>query len=387
MFNTNKLFKIKWFHPQRTCLKTSPSILTNKEQKKTSSIKKILFCIDSLGCGGAERALIEILKRLDYRQFNVVLYVLNDRGVYFDDIPSQVKWFTNSSLEQFENLYYERYDVEIAFLEGAAVKHIAERDTPAIKIAWIHTNMNNFNWPRQFYRTDKEEVDSFASMDHLVFVSHFCLNGFIKKFPSIKNNKTVIYNLIDSAKIIKKSQEMFLSTTKFTICCIGRFCKEKGYELLLNTISRLLLDNIDFQVWILGEGELQKPLEEKINQLNLKKNVFLKGFIKNPYPYLAQADLFVSTSLVEGAPLVICEALSLGIPVLATQSGGADEILEQGKYGMLVPIEENAVYEGLKSIIRNHAVYEELKLKSRKGMKYFDVNKTMTSISFFLKTV
>lgn len=349
--------------------------------------RKIFFCIDSLGCGGAERLLIEILRSLDYNRFDVSLCVLSDVGEYIADIPEQVDWCTPSLVEWSEELLSERYDVEVAFLEGLAVKYIAGRGGDAAKIAWIHTNMERFNWPRRFYSTDEEECGCYAKMNKLVFVSNDSLNGFRILFPSVDNEKIVIHNLINTSAIVEKSLKKTIAKTKFTICCIGRLSKVKGYELLLSAVSRLLEERFDFQVWIFGEGELREALETQIQRLGISENVVLNGFVKNPYPYLAQADLFVSSSLVEGACLAICEALSLGIPVLATRSGGADEMLRQGEYGMLVPAEGDSIYNGIKSLLEDHALYEDLKRKAWRGKDCFDVNRTMGMITTLLQSV
>lgn len=349
--------------------------------------RKIFFCIDSLGCGGAERLLIDILRRLDYNRFDVSLFVLSDVGEYIADIPEQVKWCTPSLMGRSEELLNDRYDVEVAFLEGFAVKYIAGREGDAAKIAWIHTNMERFNWPRRFYSTDEEECRCYAKMNKLVFVSNDSLNGFRILFPSVDNEKIVIHNLIDTSVIVEKSLKKTVSKTKFTICCIGRLSEVKGYGLLLNAVSHLLEERFNFQVWIFGEGELREALEKQIQRLGISGNVVLKGFVKNPYPYLAQADLFVSSSLVEGACLAICEALSLGIPVLATRSGGADEMLKQGEYGMLVPVEENSIYNGIKSLLENRALYDDLRQKAWQGKDCFDVNRTMGMITTLLQSV
>lgn len=349
--------------------------------------RKIFFCIDSLGCGGAERLLIDILRRLDYNRFEVSLFVLSDIGEYITDIPKQVRWCTFSSVGHFKELLNDIYDVEIAFLEGLAVKYIVERDSNAVKIAWIHTNLERFNWPLLFYNTKEEEYKCFAKMDKLVFVSNNSLNGFKRLFPSVDSENVVIHNLIDTLSITKKSLKIKVAKTKFTICCIGRLTKVKGYELLLGAASRLLKDNFDFQIWIFGEGELRETLKRQIQILNISENVILKGFIKKPYPYLAQADLFVSSSLVEGASLAICEALCLGIPILATRSGGAEEMLKQGEYGMLIPIEENSIYEAVKSILETPKLYEDLKQKAWSGRNCFDVNRTMDIITTLLQSL
>ena len=95
--------------------------------------------------------LIDILRRLDYNRFDVSLFVLSNIGEYIADIPEQVKWCTSFSVGRFGELLNDRYDVEVAFLEGLAVKYIAGRDSNAVKIAWIHTNMERFIMKRALF--------------------------------------------------------------------------------------------------------------------------------------------------------------------------------------------------------------------------------------------
>ena len=126
-------------------------------------------------------------------------------------------------------------------------------------------------------------------------------------------------------------------------------------------------------------------MERQIAELNLTGKVELKGFVKNPYPYVAQADLYLSSSNVEGFSLALGEALCLGVPVLATRSGGAEEVLKGGEFGMLVPIDEEAIYRGIKSLLDNPSLYAELQQKAQKGKEQFDVKRTMEIITDLLQ--
>ena len=349
--------------------------------------KRLLFCIDTLGGGGAERLLIDILKRLDYRLFDVTLYVLlSNRGVYFADVPEQVNLYTPFFVDpKHFSIDNQQYDVEIAFLEGYAVKYVASRRSRAVKIGWVHTNLFRRNWPRQFYDSLQEEWDCFDAMDKLVFVSADSLNGFVELFSDMGNEKQVIHNLLSEEDIVGMSQEKAIPETKFTICSVGSLCKDKGHDRSLNVMARLLSEGYDFQFWILGEGEERKNLERQIAELNLTGKVELKGFVKNPYPYVAQADLYLSSSNVEGFSLALGEALCLGVPVLATRSGGAEEVLKGGEFGMLVPIDEEAIYRGIKSLLDNPSLYAELQQKAQKGKEQFDVKRTMEIITDLLQ--
>ena len=104
-------------------------------------------------------------------------------------------------------------------------------------------------------------------------------------------------------------------------------------------------DGYDFEVHFIGEGEDRPRLESLILELGLSDRVSLLGFQNPPYPEMAKADLFVSTSLSEGYPLNICEALCLGLPIVATRCAGIEEILgKDGRAGMIAEQSEESIF-------------------------------------------
>lgn len=338
---------------------------------------KVLFCIDTLSGGGAEKLLIDILRRFDYSKYCVDLLVLENSGVYFTDIPSQVYWFTPDNTEYLNNT---SYDIEIAFLEGLAVKYIVQRQGEAKKIAWIHIDLFSFHWTKRFYENDAEEESDYLRMDKIIFVSGDAKGQFNRLFPNMEVSQAVIYNLIDVQDIQNKSNAFQVKQNKLTLCCVGRLSGQKGQERLIPVISRLVHeDRLDLELWLVGEGEQRQELETLIRQYSLEDVVFLKGFRKNPYPYMKASDIFVSVSYSEGYPLVLCEALALEKAIIATNISGTKEVLGYGEYGMLVENDED-IYQGLKEMITNKTLREEYSRKAfiRSGM--FDVKRTMDSI-------
>ena len=174
-------------------------------------------------------------------------------------------------------------------------------------------------------------------MNHIAFVSKQAKVAFSTLFKinsSIK--QSVVYNIVDSNLILSKAEEdPKIVKRKFTICASGRLEKQKAFHRLVEIAQRLKDKGYDFDVWILGMGSLFSELEQQIRNKNLIDVVKILGFCENPYPIMKQADLFISTSITEGFPIVICEALIIGLPILATKVTGTTEILEEGKYGVL----------------------------------------------------
>ena len=115
-------------------------------------------------------------------------------------------------------------------------------------------------------------------------------------------------------------------------------------------------------LYLLGEGEERKELEEQIRRNSLEKEVTLLGFVANPYKYVAKMDLFACSSEKEGYSTAVTEAVALGVPVLTTDCSGMDEVLRNGDFGMIVKNDEDALYEGLKALLdepRRIARYKE----------------------------
>lgn len=371
--NSNKLT----FEECKGLVRNVYSHIREKEEIHLKDGKiRILFCIDTLGGGGAEKLLIDILKRFDYEKYAVDLLVLFEEGIYFADIPEEVSWFFPGS-EKVKNRFY---DIEIAFLEGLAVKYIAERGSVAVKIAWVHIDLYNFHWTKSFYKSDEHEYEVYQKMNKIIFVTENIKRQFERLFGGIHAELLVIHNFIDQSDLLKKSEGYKVSKRKFTLCSIGRLTPMKGYLSLIQTVHRLVDDGLDFDLWIVGEGEQRMVLEDLIQERSLSNIVFLQGFHKNPIPFLKEADVFVSSSSVEGFSLVIGEALCLGKPVVATKNAGSEEVLDGGKYGMLIEQGDDFLYKALKNVIQSESLRFDLRSKAFERSGWFDVSKAMDKI-------
>jgi glycosyltransferase involved in cell wall biosynthesis len=374
--NARKLYKER-FNLDRMMQQT---VDVYKQLALESSTPKqsILFCIDSLNGGGAEKVLLKILENMNPNQFSIDLLVIHNYGVYFDNIPSFVNYYT---LKDGGINLSKNFDIEIAFQEGFSTKYIAERKTPAKKIAWIHCDLLNMHWTKSFYKNDEKEEKCYAQMDKIILVSEQSRQNFKQLFPNLQNSLQVIHNPIDREDIVAASKAIQVMKNKLTICSVGRIVECKGYFRLIPILSQLIKEGFDFEFWILGEGNQRQKLENLIKQYDLENVVILKGFHKNPYPYLHAADIFVLSSFTESFSLSLCEALCLGKPILATQVSGVEEILDQGSCGWVVSQNEESIYKGLKKLIEDTALREHLGSKALVHSKIlFDHQKTIEQV-------
>ena len=205
----------------------------------------------------------------------------------------------------------------------------------------------------------------------IVFVSKGAEEDFVNVFNVNRSKLVTIYNPVINNEVIEKSLEIcnhpwLQKSRKYkTIVTIGRLTEQKNHELLINAFSKLKYKNT--KLIILGEGKLRKNLENQINDLGLNETVDLHGFVNNPYSYLSAADLFVLSSNYEGLPTVLIEALSCGCEIVSTNCPtGPEEILENGKYGKLVPVnDEQSLIKAIDDSLRDSHKLNRNKLIKR----------------------
>jgi len=138
----------------------------------------------------------------------------------------------------------------------------------------------------------------------------------------------------------------------------------KGYSRLLAVLSQLKQEGFSFKFWIIGGGRDTIELRNHAEKLGLKNDVLFLGHKDNPYPYMAKADWFVSSSYVEGFGMAILEAMILGKPVISTNSFGPKELLGNSEYGILTENTEEGLHCGIKEILEHPLLKEKYMKKS-----------------------
>jgi glycosyltransferase involved in cell wall biosynthesis len=130
----------------------------------------------------------------------------------------------------------------------------------------------------------------------------------------------------------------FTPKSKPVLLGVGRLTEQKDFETLIHAFHKVQFE-IESNLIILGDGPERPKLEALVKELELVQKVSLPGFMQNPYSYMAHADLFILSSRFEGLPTALIEAMACGTPVIATDCiTGPAEILENGRYGHLVPV-------------------------------------------------
>lgn len=377
--------------------------------------KKVLFFVESLSGGGAEKVLAVLLKYLNYEKYNITLVSLVDTGIYLEDVKKNNilyrsilgrdnrKGLFKFKYKLFYKLIYKilspqvvykyflqnNFDIEIAFLEGYCTKILSNStNKKAIKIAWVHTDLLNNNWTiKQGIYTDiKEEKKAYSKFEHVICVSDSVKNIMVNYYRL--SNCVRIYNPIDQKDIMCKSKcsiDFHLNSNAFNIISVGRLVPEKGFDRLIAVFGKIR-NEIDKEIclYILGEGSEFQSLTNLIIQYNLEKNVKLLGFKENPYAYIGKMDLFVCSSRSEGYSLVIAESMVLGIPIVSTNCSGPNELLNYNEYGLLCDNSELGLRDAIKKMIFDDDVYHKYKLLSAERGRLFVIDKIINKVETIL---
>lgn len=320
--------------------------------------KNISILINSLNSGGAEKLVSLIINDLKY-DYNIFLVLMNDTIKY--------------DLNDFDNIYFiENANLnENGFMKLLKLPFLAWKYKRFCKENYIDTSISllsrpnyisivskllgnsskivisEHSFPSKQYesKTLQSKINKFLIKklynfaDKIVAVSSGSATDLKEQFD-IKNEITVVLNSIDIEDInIKVQEEVNFDFSRFTYVSIGRLDAGKNHKMMIEAFA--LLD-FDAQLLIIGEGELRKDLLDLIEKLHLNGKVFLLGYQKNPYKYLAKSDCFVFTSNYESFGIVLVEAMACRLPIISTncESGPREILGVNGEYGILVPLND-----------------------------------------------
>lgn len=368
-------------------------------------MKRILFINGHMNTGGVEKSLLDILRHMDYSQYQVDLLLLEEIGEYEDQIPPEV----NVHLKSLKNTYgpclkslracvkardwfgfqmriimvlmkflgqrrislarrlltgTRRYDCAIGFRPGICTQIAAFAVDAAVKATWWHHGEINVEHRRY--------LECAEACDKIVSVSDGCLELLSRTFPSIAEKLSVVPNMIDAQLIMRKADEFFPydrhDVTQIATIC--RLSPEKHIENAIYTAKALKKAGCSFQWHLIGGGGIEVQLREAAEAAGVADVLYFEGSQPNPYPYLKNADLFVHPSYVESQGIVILEAMALGVPCVVTKSLGPCEFIEDGVNGILTEQSPESLAEKVLEILRDRRLYEHVRANTHCPEKF-----------------
>lgn len=363
---------------------------------------KILFFIENLSEGGAEKVLRELVNHMDQTKFDITVQTVwpCDAKKYL--VPGIRYKSMYASENKVAHLRYraeaesglayrlhvrDNYDIECAYLEMGPTKVMsASTNKKAKKLAWIHCDLTKaVSNPKAYV---EKTAPWYAKFDQIVCVSQSVKERFDELFQN-RFDSTVLYNVIDDAAIHSKALLPLPEGTKkrrFTVLSVGRFSPQKKFMRLLQAHKRLLDEGLEHDLWILGDGPEREMLEQYVEENRLGDSVLMPGFIENPYPFMREADLLACSSVYEGYSTFMTEGVILGKPIVATDVSGMRELLGDLVYGLIVENDDEAFYLGLKQMLSDPklcGIYAER--AEGRGMDFSTEKLTRTTEDYFMK--
>lgn len=234
-----------------------------------------------------------------------------------------------------KRLEENNYDLIICYQEGITT-HMCSYFQSTPIIAWVHCDYERYKLAAHVQSENK----IYAKFQKVVCVSEYTRRQFLKYVNSC-DKVLALHNITDDALIISRAKEVvddeLFQYDGVRIVSVGRIAKVKGFDQIPG-ISKQLKERgfVDFRWYIIGDGDIA---DVELLKSNIKKyevdNVFLLGNKNNPYPYIANADLYVSTSLSEACPCVLVEAQVLHTPIVSSDFGSVYEFIEHGSNGLI----------------------------------------------------
>lgn len=326
----------------------------------------IALLISSFSAGGVQRVMLNLANELTIRGYSVILIAVSGKGPLRSKVSSLVKVRDlNSSRVLFSLgglIDFFKTERPLVFISGQTHLNAISSIGKKLSGSQTHLIVVEHNHMSSVIKGENKWADRLRPLwarffypwaNEILAVSEGVASDLSKLSGVDRGRIKVIYNPIIDPIVLEQQDlpvdHLWFSETKIPIVIgVGRLSRQKGFSTLIQAMAKVNTIRAARLV-LLGEGEERKNLERLARDLKLGEKVWMPGYVENPFAYIKKANLFVLSSFWEGLPSVLVEAMACGTSVLATNSpAGPREILEDGKYGKLIPVGDvDAMAEGI----------------------------------------
>lgn len=360
--------------------------------------KKILFVLNSLRVGGAEKALISLLHELDYERFEVDLFLFTHDGGFLERLPKQVnllpapenfKFFDMSTKSAiFQNLKKGNLSLAIDRYQFSKLLNVEKNDAVAEQKAWkfLKNHIENLNQEYDVAFSFLEKIPNYFIIDKvkarkkiLTLMTDYQILGMKKEidvpyfekankifvlseenkvslqqvFPEFKDKIIIIENMISEKEVLSLSEKQITDFPEnvFTMVSVGRLVEGKIHEIGVEVMKLLENKDLHFKWFVLGEGNRRKLIESKIKAYHLENYITLLGEKDNPYPYIKKADVFLHLSQFEGYGIAIAEARILKKCIVLNDFTTAAAHVKNGFDGVIAPLNPEKIANEIEKLM------------------------------------
>lgn len=317
---------------------------------------KLAIFLPSLSGGGAERSMLNLAHGVAERGYPVDLVLAQARGPYLSGVDKAVRIVDLKASRVLMSLpalarylRKEQPKALVSALNYANVVALWARRLVGVPKRVLVNEQNTVS--RSAYNSAKRRQRMVPHLmrrfypwaDYIIGNSQGVADDLSQVLGIPRQRIKILYNPVVTPEVREKAQApldhpWFEPGQPPVVLAVGRLTKQKDFPTLLRAFAQVVSTR-PARLLILGEGVDRPMLEALVRQLGIQDHVSLPGFVDNPYAYMTRAGLYVLSSRWEGLPTVLIEALSCGLPIVATDCpSGPKEILADGQHGVLVPV-------------------------------------------------
>ncbi len=360
-------------------------------------IKRILFVIDSLNCGGAEKSLLSLLPLLNQSKYDISLWILHRGGILESLVPDGIHlvedpqysflgkvklliaYLLHSIYIRVLALLHQKqhgaeslwkcvgwatrgldnhYDVVIAYQQGYPTYLVSSKINARIKVAWVNADIFNVGYNISY------NIPFYKKYDFIVPVSEQLKGKMESILPQFSEKYRCVYDILNPELIQSMSQEpindAFREIGKKVFVTVARMVPPKGYDIAVETAHYLKEMGIPFRWYFIGSGSEKQHILDMIVNYHLQNDVILLGLKTNPYPYMKLCDVYVQSSRFEGFGLTIAEAKILGKPVVSTNFKVVYDQITDEKNGLISEMEATSLGDQIIRMITDDALRQRI---------------------------
>lgn len=393
--------------------------------------KKILFIGITMNCAGSEKSFLSFVNSLDFNEYDADLILAKKEGLFLEQIPKEVRVFemedfgevfklsSKNAVSLIWNTYIKKnplyaldilpyfvpmvlskkkrariatkmwlhlmkkmkpvdthYDIAVAYWGDRTMFYMIDKVNADKKITWLHFD---YSFPK---RDNDIYLPYFEKCDAIVNVSTAVDDALKRELPTLDHKCIVIENINNPSLIEKMSQTGDTFDDDFEgmrILTVGRIADQKGYDLAIPALKRLLDEGYKVRWYVIGasDDDYGDYIRSLVKENSVEKDFVFLGTTPNPYKYMKDCDVYAQPSRYEGKPIAVEEAKIMKKPIMSANYLSAKEQLEDGNLGYICDISTDGIYQGLKAMAESEELRQGYvaRLSERDFSNEYEINK------------